>query len=135
MKGRYRMLEDILNESFEIEIDGLKYKFEFDHLAYAILEKETGKSIYWFYDELILGKNVTFSDLFGFVNAAMKRHHSQEEIYAFQNKLREKPYVFNLVKGGLYTSFLVPLTPPEVFGMFKKKDSKKTRITKKKSKN
>ena len=135
MKGRYRMLEDILNESFEIEIDGLKYKFEFDHLAYAILEKETGKSIYWFYDELILGQNVTFSDLFGFVKAAMKRHHSQDEIYAFQNKLREKPYVFNLAKGVLYMAFLAPLTPPEVFGMFKKKDSKKKPTTKKKSKN
>lgn len=123
------MLDDILNESFETEIDGRKYNFEFDHLAYATLEKETGKSIYWFYDELILGKNLMYTDLLCFVKVALLKHHSKKEIDEVMCFLENNSACLNALRKITYFLFMRPLFLPKSI-----KDIKKKLQSKKKNK-
>ena len=115
------MLDDILNESFEVEIDGRKYNFEFDHLAYATLEKETGKSIYWFYDELISGKNLMYTDLLCLVNVALLKHHSKKEIDEVLVFFEGAVYKIQDIINDLIMAFIKPLMAPVVISNLKKK--------------
>lgn len=39
------MLQDILNTSHDVIVEGKKYQFEFDHSAYAAFEQQSHKSI------------------------------------------------------------------------------------------
>jgi len=115
------MLDDIFNETFFVEIDNIKCKFEFNHFAYATLEKETEKSIYYFYEELILGKDLKLVDWFSFIRAGMLKNHSSNEIETVVNSLQESIYKIENIKNYLIMAFIKPLLPPEVIGKFKKK--------------
>lgn len=115
------MFEDILNENFQVEIDDKKYKFEFNHLAYATLERETGKSIYLFYDELISGKNLFYTDLICFVKAGMIKHHTEDEIGTVVSFLEDNIYSVQHIKNDLLMAFFKPLIVPEFINHIKKK--------------
>lgn len=46
------MLQDILNTSHDVIVEGKKYQFEFDHSAYAAFEQQSHKSIFEIYDKI-----------------------------------------------------------------------------------
>lgn len=115
------MLDDILNAHCIIEIQDEKYKFEFNHLAYATLEKETGKSIYWFYDEIVSGKNLMYTDLLCFVKVGLLKYHSQNEIEKLIEFLEQNIYYIQNIKDDLVITFITPLIVPDFIKNIKKK--------------
>ena len=56
------MLEDIFNIPLELEINGKKYKAEYDFKGYAVLETLTGKGFYKLYNLLMIQNNLTLND-------------------------------------------------------------------------
>jgi len=130
MKGMYNMLDDILNEYFVVEIDSKKYKLEFNHLAYATLEKETGKSIYFFYDELTSCKNLMYTDLLCLMKAGMLKLYSENEIDIVIEFLRENIHQIQNIKNNLLMAFVKPLLAPSVIVNIKKKVQPKMKTKK-----
>lgn len=115
------MLQDILSGAQEVTVEGKNYSFEFDHYAYAALEKQTGKSIYEFYDELISKNNITYTHSCAFVRTGLIKHHSTDEICGFSDLLVQKPGIWHSIKEAVTTAFIVPLLPPEILLHTKKK--------------
>lgn len=115
------MLKDILNDKHDVVVEGTKYSFEFDHAGYAALEKQTGKSIYEFYDTLMSTNNISYTESLSFVYTGLLKHHSTDEICRFQELLRNNPGIWNSIKEAVCSSFIVPLLPPEILRHVKKK--------------
>lgn len=124
------MLEDIFNESFIIDIDNKKYELEFNHFAYATLEKETKKSIYFFYDEIVSAKKLMYTDLLCLVKAGMLKHHSENEIEAIIKFLGGNIYHIQNIEYSLIMAFIKPLLAPSAIGNIKKKLQTKKKIKK-----
>lgn len=117
------MLQDILNTPQTAAVEEKTYLFEFDHAAFAVLEKNTRKSVYEIYDTLIEKNALTSDDSLELLCAAMLKHHTQEEIMELKTKIEDYPGFLHCIKEALITSFVIPMMPPEILKEFC--DSKK----------
>ena len=115
------MLEDILNNNCKIKIGEKTYTIEFDHCAYAALEKQTGKSIYEYYDKFLALDNIMYAEVFEFLQAGLIKHHSLKEIETAKKFIQKNPSAWNGIKDYVRFSFLMPLLPPEYMRNVKKK--------------
>ncbi len=110
-----------------VVIDGKTYEFAFDHSAYAALEKQTGKSIYEFYDDLLVKHNILFQETYAFISAGLLKYHTDRDISDLQNKLRKNPGLWHVIKEAVCSAFIDPLLPPEILLHTKKKVPAKKR--------
>ncbi|MBS6553144.1 MAG: hypothetical protein KH321_04270 [Clostridium sp.] len=115
------MLQDILNTSHDVIVEGKKYQFEFDHSAYAAFEQQSHKSIFEIYDRLLTTNNISYMDSLMIVSAGLLKYHSTDEICSFQDLLRKQPGIWNSIKEQVTAAFIVPLLPPEILRNVKKK--------------
>lgn len=123
------MLEDVLNESQKVVIEGKTYEFEFDHAALAILEKNSGKSSYEFFDILANNKHLMLNDVQTLVYAGLLRNHKSKEVSGFVKKLIKQPGLWHEIKEHVLCAFLSPMLPPEILRNLENKiDNKKKRV-------
>ena len=121
------MLTDILHSLHKVVIGEKTYEFEFDHLSYAMLEKQTHKSIYEFYDDLLVKHNILFQETYAFIAAGLLKHHTDKDVIDLQNKLRQNPGIWQTIKKSVCSAFIDPLLPPEILLHTKKKVPAKKR--------
>jgi len=79
------MLQDILNTSHDVIVEGKKYQFEFDHSAYAAFEQQSHKSIFEIYDRLLATNNISYMESLMIVSAGLLKYHCTQEICDFQS--------------------------------------------------
>ena len=108
------MLTDIFNVPAEIEIDGKKYKAEYDNKSYAILESITGKGIYKLYNLLMIQNNLTLNDSLEVICCALLKHHTTEEVAKVREYLTINMYAIQELNSQIIWVFTSPLLPPEV---------------------
>lgn len=121
------MLQDILNTSHDVIVEGKKYQFEFDHSAYAAFEQQSHKSIFEIYDRLLATNNISYMESLMIVSAGLLKYHCTQEICDFQELLRRQPGIWNTIKEQVTAAFIVPLLPPEILRSVKKKAPRKIR--------
>ena len=102
------MLQDILNTSHDVIVEGKKYQFEFDHSAYAAFEQQSHKSIFEIYDRLLATNNISYMESLMIVSAGLLG-------------------ICNTIKEQVTAAFIVPLLPPEILRSVKKKAPRKIR--------
>lgn len=108
------MLADIFNVPADIEINGKKYKAEYDFNSYAVLETLTGKGMYKLYNLLMVQNNLTLSESIEVVCCSLLKHHSIDEVSEVRNYLKENPYAIKDLNANIIWVFTSPLLPPEV---------------------
>lgn len=105
---------DIFNVPAEIEIDGKKYKAEYDNKGYAMLETLTGKGIYKLYNLLMVQNNLTLNESIEIVCCSLLKHHATEEVAHVREYLSQNMYVIQDLNSQIIWAFSVPLLPPDV---------------------
>lgn len=115
------MLEDILSNNRKVTIGEKEYTLEFDHCAYAALEKQTGKSIYEYYDKFLAFDNIKYAEVLEFLQVGLLKHHSSKEIDTVKKFVQKNPGIWNGIKDIVHFAFIVPLLPPEHMRSVKKK--------------
>ena len=108
------MLADIFNVPAEIEIDGKKYKAEYDNKGYAMLESLTGKGIYKLYNLLMVQNNLTLNESIEIVCCSLLKHHTTEEVAKVREYLATNMYAISELNSQIIWVFSAPLLPPEV---------------------
>lgn len=126
------MLEDVLSNNCKVTIGEKEYTIEFDHCAYAALEKQTGKSIYAYYDKFLAFDNVMYAEVLEFLQAGLLKHHSVKEIDMAKKLVQKNPGIWNGIKELVHFAFIMPLLPPESMRNVKKKVPAKSSKTIKK---
>ena len=101
------MLQDILNTSHDVIVEGKKYQFEFDHSAYAAFEQQSHKSIFEIYDRLLATNNISYMESLMIVSAGLLKYHCTQEICDFQELLRSQPGIWNTIKEQVTAAFIV----------------------------
>ena len=108
------MLMDIFNVPAEIEINGKKYKAEYDNKSYAMLETLTGKGIYKIYNLLMVQNNLTLNDSIEVICCSLLKHHTTGEVANVRAYLAQNMYVIQELNAQIIWVFSVPLLPPDV---------------------
>lgn len=108
------MLADLFNMPLEIEIDGKKYKAEYDFKSYATLETLTGKGFYKLYDLLMVQNNLTLNDSLELVCCALVKHHNAEEVAEVRKFLTENLHLIKELNSQIISAFILPILPPEI---------------------
>lgn len=117
------MINDILNKPTELKIEDKIYTLEFDNKAYGLLEQKTGKGIFQIFDSVI-NSTLGFSDYIEIAVCGLNKHHKKSEINDVKCKLEKSPYLVMQNMPAICTSYIVPLTPPEVMKKAKMNDKK-----------
>lgn len=108
------MLEDIFNVPLEIEINGKKYKAEYDFNGYAVLETLTGKGFYKLYNLLMVQNNITLHDSVEIVCCSLLKHHTESEVKEVREYLHKNPYVIKDLNTDVIGAFIAPMLDPEI---------------------
>lgn len=108
------MLADIFNVPAEIEIDGKKYKAEYDFNGYAALETLTGKGFYKLYNLLMVQNNLTLSESIEIICCSLLKHHKTEEIAKVREYLQKNPFAIQDLNTAVIGAFTAPMLPPEI---------------------
>lgn len=108
------MLADIFNVPAEIEIDGKKYKAEYDFNGYATLETLTGKGMYNLYNLLMVQNNLTLNDSIEVICCSLLKHHTPDEITKVRDYLSKNIYAIQDLNVAVIGAFVAPMMPPEI---------------------
>ena len=108
------MLADIFNIPADIEIDGKKYKAEYDFNGYAALETLTGKGFYKLYNLLMVQNNLTLTESIEIVCCSLLKHHSTDEVAKVREYLQKNPYAIQDLNTAVIGAFTAPMLPPEI---------------------
>lgn len=108
------MLADIFNMPLEIEINGKKYKSEYDFNSYAVLETLTGKGFYKLYNLLMVQNNLTLNDSTEIVCCSLLKHHTECEVKEVREYLHKNPYVIKDLNADVIGAFIAPMLDPEI---------------------
>ncbi len=120
------MLMDIFNVPAEIEIDGKKYKAEYDNKSYAMLESLTGKGIYKLYSLLMVQNNMTLNDSIEVICCSLIKHHTTEEVAQVREYLTNNMYAIQDLNSKIIWVFTEPLLPQNVVNKIDKLKKKMT---------
>ena len=125
------MLNDIYQTPTIVEFEGKEYSFEFNHAAYAMFEKTSGKSIFEMYENIIENKKTKLLEIPLLLSSAMLKHHTKEEIMDLKIRIENEPWIWQSLESSINNSFIVPLIPPKVLkdlsANTKKKRQKKSK--------
>lgn len=132
------MLKDIFNKPQTLILENKIYKMEFDNTAYAMVEENTGKSIFQLYDDLIGTNSLNYENRVELVCCSLLKHHNESEIKEARAQLTEHKYLMMKNNMAITVAFMIPLTPPELLGkqdstVSKKKTANKKTLKKTKS--
>jgi hypothetical protein len=108
------MLEDIFNVPIEVEIDGKKYKAEYDFKSYATLETLTGKGFYKLYNLLMVENNITLRDSIEIVCCSFLKNHSTNEVAHIREYLTDNLHAIKDINTSVIGAFILPMLPPEI---------------------
>lgn len=108
------MLADLFNMPLEIEINGKKYKAEYDFKSYATLETLTGKGFYKLYDLLMVQNNLTLNDSLELVCCAFVKHHKPDEVAEIREFLTSNLHLIKELNAQIISAFILPILPPEI---------------------
>lgn len=108
------MLADIFNVPTEVEINGKKYKAEYDFTGYATLETLTGKGFHKLYNLLMVQNNLTLTDSIEIICCAFLKHHTAEEVAAVRIYLQENLHIIQEINTLIIGAFILPHLPPEI---------------------
>lgn len=108
------MLADIFNIPAEIEINGKKYKAEYDFKGYATLETLTGKGFYKLYNLLMVQNNLTLNDSIEIICCSLLKHHTVEEVATVREYLANNIYAIKEINSNVISAFILPFLPPEI---------------------
>ena len=108
------MLADIFNIPLEIEINGKKYKAEYDFNGYAVLETLTGKGFYKLYNLLMVQNNLTLNDSVEIVCCSLLKHHTENEIKEVRDYLQKNIHVIQDLNVAVIGAFIAPMLDPEI---------------------
>lgn len=108
------MLADIFNMPLEIEINGKKYKSEYDFNSYAVLETLTGKGFYKLYNLLMVQNNITLNDSTEIVCCSLLKYHTEGEVKEVREYLHKNPYVIKDLNADIIGAFIAPMLDPEI---------------------
>lgn len=113
------MLEDIFNVPTEVEINGKKYKSEYDFKGYATLETLTGKGFYKLYNLLMVQNNLTLSDSIEIICCSFLKHHSTDEVAQIREYLTKNLHAIKDINAEVIGAFIIPHLPPEIMDTVK----------------
>jgi hypothetical protein len=108
------MLEDIFNVPIEVEIDGKKYKAEYDFKSYATLETLTGKGFYKLYNLLMVENNITLRDSIEIVCCSFHKNHSTNDVAHIREYLTDNLHAIKDINTSVIGAFILPMLPPEI---------------------
>lgn len=117
---------DIFNVPAEIEINGKKYKAEYDNKGYAMLETLTGKGIFKIYELLMVQNNLTLNESIEVVCCSLLKYHTTDEVAKVREYLANNMHAIKDLNTQIIWVFSSPLLPPEVV---KNIDELKKKIT------
>lgn len=118
------MINDILNKEILLNIEDKNYSMEFDNKAYGILEQKISKGIFQIYEAVTSG-SLTLSDYIEIASCALLKHHSKSEINEIKAKLEKMPGLVMQNLPAICSTYISPLTPPEVMQKANETSSKK----------
>lgn len=107
-------LADIFNVPAEIEINGKKYKAEYDFNGYATLETLTGKGMHNLYNLLMVQNNLTLHDSIEIICCSLLKHHKPEEITKVRDYLSENLHAIQDLNVAVIGAFVAPMMSPEI---------------------
>lgn len=107
-------LADIFNVPAEIEIDGKKYKAEYDFNGYATLETLTGKGLFNLYNLLMVQNNLTLNDSIEVICCSLLKHHKSEEITQVREYLQKNIHAIQDLNVAIIGAFTAPMIAPEI---------------------
>lgn len=108
------MLEDIFNVPIEVEIDGKKYKAEYDFKSYATLQTLTGKGFDNLYNLLMVQNNLRLEDSIEIICCSFIKHHSIDEVAHIREYLIKNLYAIKELNAEVIGAFILPMLPPEI---------------------
>lgn len=109
-----------------IVIEEKEYKIEFDNNAYAVLENNTGKSVFTIFDNFLAGAP-QIGETIETIYCGLLKHHGEEEAQRVKDEVSDKKYLIMNNLKNIAIAFIKPLTPPEVLQKQDAKSSKKKR--------
>lgn len=107
-------LADIFIAPVEIEINGKKYKAEYDNKGYATLETLTGKGFFNLYNLLMVQNNLTLNDSIELVCCSLLKHHTSNEVSQVRDYLSANLHTIQELNTAIIGVFVAPILPPDI---------------------